>query len=144
MRVACPECAAEYDLPPAFVARLGGGKTVRCARCGTTWAPPPPAEPAPPNPPPETPPPAAPSSSESALRFPNRPPTDMAPPPSAPEPPAAPAGERADTSRFLVLGWAASLLLLAGAAAAAWVWRIELVEAWPPAARAFLALGLAG
>ena len=141
MRVACPECSAEYDLPPALAARLGGGKTVRCARCGTTWAPPPPApgELAPGNPvPPEPPAPAAPSSPESALRFPDPPPP--AAPPPAPEPAGAPA---ADTSRFVTLAWAASLLLLAAAAAAAWTWRVDLVEAWPPAARAFIALGLA-
>lgn len=152
MRVACPECAAEYVLPPALAARLGDGKTVRCARCGTTWAPPPPPDDVASNglapnelalgSPPDLPAPAtdAAPSPESALRFPDPPPSAAAPPPLAPPP--AEAG--ADTSRFVLLAWASSLLLLAGAAAAAWTWRIDLVEAWPPAARAFIALGLAG
>ena len=34
MRIACPKCAAEYEVPPAMI---GGGKNVRCARCRTTW-----------------------------------------------------------------------------------------------------------
>ena len=150
MRVACPECAAEYDLPPAIAARLEGGKTVRCARCGTTWAPPPPRldDFAPENPAPDSPAPAGPPQApaapppppQSAPRFPDPPP----PLPGLPVPRQEAAEARADTSRFVTLAWAASLLLLAGAAAAAWVWRIELVEAWPPAARAFVALGLAG
>ena len=157
MRVACPECAAEYDLPPAVAARLDGGKTVRCARCGTTWSPPPPAAestaaagppvPEPPMPGPEAtgPETAEPDAIEPEAAFPEsalRPPEP--PPAEAAEPLPAPAGGTLDRSRVTALAWAASLLLLAGAAGAAWLWRIELVEAWPPAARAFIALGLAG
>ncbi|HWX50349.1 MAG TPA: hypothetical protein VNZ61_20050 [Roseomonas sp.] len=40
-----------------------------------------------------------------------------------------------------LLAWAASLLVVAGAVVALWVWRAELMAAWPPAARLFQALG---
>ncbi|MBP0446348.1 zinc-ribbon domain-containing protein [Roseomonas sp. SSH11] len=167
MRVACPECAAEYQLPPALASRLGEGRTVRCARCGTAWAPGAvaalPAGPGaavPPEGPGAAAPPAAPGPArphagpapaatpeEPMLEVPPRPARSFdaaEPPPRArwpeldPPPPASP------PSRGAGLGWALSLLLLAGVAAAAWHWRVELVEVWPPAARVFLALGVAG
>jgi predicted Zn finger-like uncharacterized protein len=37
MRIACPHCHATYDVPDALLA--GGGKQVRCARCGKEWSP---------------------------------------------------------------------------------------------------------
>jgi predicted Zn finger-like uncharacterized protein len=169
MRVACPECSAEYDLPPALAARLAEGRTVRCARCGTAWAPGVPeqgdraadraadradlrtewAEE------PEG------GASAPSWDLQDRPgdasPAGPLPGPASPEPPvplppssqpavaeASPEPRATAGRRAAGLGWAASLLLLVGAAAAAWFWRIELVAAWPPAARAFMALGLAG
>jgi fatty acid desaturase len=68
------------------------------------------------------------------------------PPPlvSSRPPEPIPAASRAAPAWGTGLAWAASLLLLAAAAGAAWYWRVSLVEAWPPAARAFMALGLAG
>ncbi|MBB5694152.1 hypothetical protein [Muricoccus pecuniae] len=70
------------------------------------------------------------------------------PPPAYPSAlvlvPSAPAAAAKRPLALLAAAWAASVLLLAGAAAAAWSWRVDLVEAWPPAARAFIALGLAG
>lgn len=132
MRVACPDCSAAYELPPALAARLGEGRPLRCARCGHTWKPDPSAE----APAPGEAAPAPPAPGAAAPEEPRRP---EAPPPAAPAMPGpvTPAG-------LLAAAWAASLLLLAGMAAAAWTWRIDLVEAWPPAARAFMALGLAG
>ncbi len=158
MRVACPECAAEYDLPPALAARLAEGRSVRCARCGTSWAPgaaqgeaqgeaggedqgeargeagaEEQAAQAPPFPPP------------NAFEAGEPPPRPSAAPPVTPDPAVpAPDAEAAGGSRAVGLAWGASLLLLAMAAVAAWHWRVDLVEAWPPAARAFMALGLAG
>ena len=35
MRIACPTCAAEYEVPAS---RLTPGKTVRCVRCGGQWS----------------------------------------------------------------------------------------------------------
>jgi hypothetical protein len=42
---------------------------------------------------------------------------------------------------LLWAAWIGSVLLLAGGAAAAWVWRADVAEAWPPAARLFAMLG---
>jgi predicted Zn finger-like uncharacterized protein len=36
MRIVCPNCSAEYEVPEA---RLRAGRAVRCARCGGTWVP---------------------------------------------------------------------------------------------------------
>jgi predicted Zn finger-like uncharacterized protein len=36
MRIACPSCAAEYEVPAS---RLTPRKIVRCARCGGEWMP---------------------------------------------------------------------------------------------------------
>ncbi len=36
MRIACPSCAAAYDVPEAL---LAGRKSVRCARCSNDWRP---------------------------------------------------------------------------------------------------------
>ncbi|WP_426959699.1 zinc-ribbon domain-containing protein [Muricoccus radiodurans] len=159
MRVACPNCAAEYDLPPAVTARLAGGKTVRCTRCGTSWAPelPSPERQTPERQTPErqTPErqtPERPAREEAAPRpvfSAAEPPLDMprppAPAPLPPKPRAEPVPvERPQPRAALGIAWAASLLILAGAAYAAWHWRAEVVAAWPPAARAYMALGLAG
>jgi predicted Zn finger-like uncharacterized protein len=170
MRVACPECSAEYELPPAVVARLGaGGRAVRCARCGTSWTPDPPSEPAPegsdrfvesapmlaasvqPTP---VQPAAVQPASGAVPSVPAPPPAESAPRTARVEeasrrrddfaPPALQPGERPARPAGAGLAWAASLLLLAAAAAAAWHWRVEVVAAWPPAARIFQALGLAG
>lgn len=35
MRIICPDCAAQYELPPELAARLP--MRVRCARCGNEW-----------------------------------------------------------------------------------------------------------
>ncbi|MFC7735476.1 zinc-ribbon domain-containing protein [Roseomonas sp. GCM10028921] len=162
MRVACPECAAEYDLPPALATRLGEGRTVRCARCGTTWVPGPlpvasaqPAAEAAEAAPAGAPPPPAPRREEPVRPAVGRgaePPSPAFPasllsPAPSPLPvfvPGAPPVVRESPAPLLVAAWGASVLVLAGAAAAAWYWRVDLVEAWPPAARAFIALGLAG
>ena len=34
MRIACPTCTAEYEVP---LSMIGPGKSVRCARCRTVW-----------------------------------------------------------------------------------------------------------
>ena len=35
MLIVCPSCATSYMIDPASVG--SGGRTVRCARCKTTW-----------------------------------------------------------------------------------------------------------
>ena len=54
------------------------------------------------------------------------------------------AGPDGPRPAVLATAWAASFLLLAAAAWAVLSWRVEIVAAWPPAARAFIALGLGG
>jgi hypothetical protein len=43
---------------------------------------------------------------------------------------------------LLALGWLVSIGVLVGLGWAGVVWRAEVVEAWPPAARLYIALGL--
>jgi hypothetical protein len=177
MRVACPECAAEYDLPPAFAARLSEGRTLRCARCGITWAPQAPSLAEPPEAPavakisaPATAPASAPAAPAAETPAPGAPATPTAPvpalhaaspdsdlsdalaalfvaddpPPRSADRPQPQAPASAPSAWATAFAWTGSILLLFGAAAAAWHWRFDLVEAWPPAVRAFIALGLAG
>ncbi|WP_372621232.1 zinc-ribbon domain-containing protein [Falsiroseomonas sp.] len=86
MRIACPNCSAEYEVPDSLLAT--GPRLLRCARCGHQFqaalpgAPPAP-EAAPP--PPAAPPPAA-APEEAAPPPPPEPP----PPPPEPPPPAEP------------------------------------------------------
>ena len=165
MRIACPSCHAEYEVPDAMLA--GGGRQLRCARCGHGFlgalpgaapgAQPVPA-PAPPSDPPATDPPAkapladAPLATDSApspapsepvpapVTAPERPPPTRGPlqhsPIDAPEDPPPPAPGR------LVAAWLGSLALVGAGVAALLVFHAEIAAAWPPAARLYAALGL--
>jgi len=131
MRVACPECSAEYEIPPALADQLTEGRSLRCARCGTAWVP----QGAP----------AAPVAEPHEVHAPAEPefprPIDP-PPPSYRREAEAPSGDDGEAGHA-ALAWGTSLVVLAGLAAGAWHWRVSLVEAWPPLARVFMALGLA-
>jgi predicted Zn finger-like uncharacterized protein len=178
MRIACPGCAAEYDVPDTLLA--AGPRPLRCARCGTEFrAELPPAEPfvaaaepaavpvaaaasAAPPPPPGSEPVVAPPEPPSAM--PERGPAQAV---AAPEDEAAQEAPRPLPSRarqhapiypplprreeqeaaaergVALAGWAGSLILLATAVWLVYAWRAEIIELWPPAARLFIALGLA-
>jgi len=142
MRIECPGCGAAYEVREEL---LPPGRPVRCTRCGRSWVPL------------EAPAPAGsgaapverPVEAEAPVRrrpIPLRVRSRLAAPAAQEEP--AP-GLRTPTDspreeRELVaplLAWAASLLVVAGAVVALWVWRAELMAAWPPAARLFQALG---
>ena len=86
------------------------------------------------------PPPPSPMAEE-----PRRAPTPLAeeprPEPMAPPVPPAEAAQGA-SSRGLRAAWAASIALLIGGGLAAIIKRDAVMEAWPPAARLFAALGL--
>lgn len=94
MRIACPNCSAEYDVPDSLLAT--GPRLLRCARCKTQFeaampgaAPPAPVVAAPPPEPealPEPPPAPPPEPSPAAAE---RPPEPPAPLPGRPEPGAA-------------------------------------------------------
>lgn len=87
---------------------------------------------------------------EAAAPAPQAPSAAIAPMPAPEEPPpeplvaGAPLTEAANEapSRGLRVAWAASIALLIGGGLAAIIKRDALMEAWPPAARLFGALGL--
>lgn len=124
MRITCPSCAADYEVPDTL---LAGGRALRCQRCGTQFtagAAEPPAVAPPPAPPVED-------------ARPPAPPPAPAPPAPDSEPPAAGVERRASR-----VGWIISLIVLAAAAVLAVAYRAEIIAAWPPAERLFRALGL--
>ena len=133
MHIACPSCAATYDLPER---QLAGGRAVRCARCGTSWTPVP-----------LTPPPPAAATSVAGpvplIPAPPRPPRVMVLPQ-----PAVAAGtldsRRPNQRQLLLAAWALSIAVLLLAGWAAVTWREGIMRAWPPSERAYAALGLAG
>ncbi|MBE9605056.1 zinc-ribbon domain-containing protein [Acetobacteraceae bacterium H6797] len=141
MRVECPHCAALYDIPDHLLA--GGTRSLRCARCAHEWVPgagsgteaaPETAATADSSPPePELPPGAEEDDGEEASFHSAADREAMLAPPPPPEP--------ASSGGALWFSWAASLALLAGGAAGAWVWRDAVMEAWPPAAHLFAWLG---
>ncbi len=116
MRIACPSCAAEYDVPAS---RLPPHKKVRCVRCGGEWVPVREAI--------ETEP-----ETEAALPEPVLP-VISAPPPVAP-PIAGPAvsGKLAPSPVGLAAAWVMTFIFLAASLAATIVWRADIMRAWPP------------
>jgi predicted Zn finger-like uncharacterized protein len=155
MRIICPSCDATYEVPDAMLA--GAARKVRCARCGNEWVPTPVSiaplaleeseadfaahEPhAPPHAEPPLP-PEPPGRAEPRL-HPLRPRHEVARGPEPPDDdddddePPRPGGLR------VVLAWSLSLLVLAGLAVAAVQWRGQVMAAWPPSERLYVALGL--
>ena len=127
MRLVCPSCSVAYEVPDSLVP---AGRAVRCARCAGEWtpvavevaeaAPEPQQEPSP------------------GVREPDPP-----PPFTAMERLAAhPAVSQPD--RLLRAAWALSVLLLVAVLAGGYVWRGEIMHAWPPSARMYAALGIGG
>jgi predicted Zn finger-like uncharacterized protein len=129
MRVLCPACGAAYEVPDRLI---GQGRRLRCAKCEHDWmvrpaAPPMPApmpEPAP-----------APEAAPAGRAAPQRAPMIIDPP--LPRLGDTPPGR----ALGLWLAWVASVLMVGGLLAGLWLFRLEVVAAWPPAARLFLALG---
>ncbi|MGG5818891.1 zinc-ribbon domain-containing protein [Falsiroseomonas sp. HW251] len=152
MRIACPNCAAAYEVPDQALAT--GPRLLKCARCGHRFeaalpgAPPSSAAPEPPPPPPEPeplPPPAAPAPpSEPTAEPPPAEEPDRPPPTRGPtqHSPIAPLPEAPKRDPRLLAAWVLSVALLVAAAWAAVHFRTEVVRAWPPATRLFAALGL--
>jgi predicted Zn finger-like uncharacterized protein len=121
MRIACPSCDAEYDVPDRLLA--GAARTLRCSRCRADFALP------------QAAPPPAPE-----------PPAVVAPTPTLLTPPMrerAPVASVPPTQAALLRAWIASLVVVTGAVAGLLVFRAEVMAAWPPAARMFAVLGLA-
>ncbi len=139
MRITCPACEATYEVPARL---LGAARQLRCAKCKHLWQPaieeaepvaapervvlPPVAPVAPPPPPLREVPPPTPAARRS---------------PELIEPPLPMLQDRPPASRGIYAAWAVSLALVAGIGTGLWLYRADVVEAWPPAARLFAALG---
>lgn len=163
MRIACPTCAAAYEVPDAILA--AGPRLLRCARCSTEFPaalpeaearpqattvadpapdpiPEPSAEPPPrdASPAPDPMPPSPEPAPDLAVAPRDRPPPTRGPavpsPIEPPEPPAA-SGQGA-----LAAAWMASVAAIAAGVFALLHWQAEIAAAWPPAARLYAALGL--
>lgn len=131
MRIACPDCNAVYELPPESV-RPGRG--VKCARCATVWVPVA-LEDAEPEIRP-----LAPEPSPDPAPQPEPPPSPREPTP-IPEPPPTP--EAPQRSVFpVLLAWLLTAVILAALAWAAITQRTAIIQAWPPAERAYRLLHL--
>ena len=125
MRIACPSCATEYEVPAS---RLPPQKMVRCARCGGEWMAtreavqnvPPPEAVASPDPPP------GPIASLPAI-------TAMDRLTASVPPRASPAG--------LTAAWISTAIVLVAAVAAIIAWRGDIMRAWPPSSRILAAGG---
>ena len=146
MRIACASCNAAYDVPPE---RVPPGKGVKCARCGTVWIPVERIDAGPVI----TPTPAADVVTwpETAAR--ETPELDVPVPvgngdepdnagPAALVPLVAARPAAALRNGAVLIGWALSILLLAGIGWAAVQHRATIVQAWPSAARAYALIGL--
>jgi predicted Zn finger-like uncharacterized protein len=140
MLIECPKCAAGFQVPERLL--RDRNRPLRCGQCGTVFA---------------TPEPPAPEPEPFAFRAPEPP----APAPMVEEPRPAPTlvaeelspksevahdtqpeAAQGASSRGLRAAWAASIVLLIGGGLAAIIKRDVVMEAWPPAARLFGALGL--
>ena len=139
MRITCPNCAAVYDVPAE---RLAGGRTVRCARCGSGWVPPADESALEPPPAPVVPEVAEPEVPEAATLGVAEP-----EPVSAPAPAATVGGRlrRLLAVRLpvpVLLAWVGSLVLLGALAWAMIAWRLDVMRVWPPSERLYSAFGL--
>jgi predicted Zn finger-like uncharacterized protein len=112
MRIVCPSCDAEYEVPAS---RLTSRRMVRCARCGGEWM----AAQETPEPPPD---PDPESSAEPVVQAPTLTAMDRL----ASNPPPLPRPSR------LIAAWIMTFVVLASAVAATIIWRGAIVRAWPP------------
>jgi predicted Zn finger-like uncharacterized protein len=122
MRIACPSCAAEYEVPTS---RLTPRKLVRCARCGGEWVAIRDASELSPD-----------ANDTLAEHDPDR--TREAegalPPMTAMDRLAASAPPPSRPAR-LTAAWIMTFVILAVAVAAVIAWREPIVRAWPPSGR---------
>ena len=124
MRVSCPNCAAEYEVPSD---RLNARRKVRCARCDSVWAPVQEAQTV---------------ASDNEAVEPLEKPADSVPT-DQPVIGGATAMDRLAATSVprnsigLRAAWVASVVLLVGSAAATVTWRGRIVQAWPASALVF-------
>lgn len=153
MRIACPSCAAVYEVPDAA---LAASTELRCARCGHQWVPAPEFLPQAVRAPyPEA--DAADTHIDADVALAPEPATDLppaeaedhppaprVPPRRAPRPLAPPPVEEPLTKPgpAVVVAWALSILIVLGVIVGGVVLRDRVMSVWPPSARLYTALGL--
>ena len=128
MRIDCPGCAAEYDVPEV---RLVARKLVRCARCGVEWQP------------------ARVGAAAGAAPEPDHGHPAPARTVVAPEPvPGIQAMDRLAAAAALdgppaglMAVWVLTVLVLVGAVVAAVTWRDAVMRTWPPSGRILVYFG---
>ena len=137
MQIDCPSCSAGFEVPERML--RDRTRPLRCSQCRTVFP---------------MPDPPAPEPEPMAWRAPEPPPPRVVeePPPAPvieellpePEPAEETLAEAANeaSARRLRAAWAASIMLLIGGGLTAIIKRDAVMEAWPPAARLFAALGL--
>ncbi len=140
MRIVCPSCAATYEIADGMLVKP---RTVRCSRCAREWVqdPIPKADSAAAA---ELSPALQEVSGQGAEALANRPADPIPAPPPPPAPAMVPA-QPVPAGRLpspaprtgLTLAWIGSILLLAALAFAAYRYRVEIQQAWPPSARLF-------
>ena len=128
MRIACPSCAAEYDVPES---RVRPGKMVRCARCGGEWMAAEAVEDI-----------AAPvEAAKSAEDFRAEAQVGQSTELPITAPSMTAMGQLAayrppsPSQAGLFSAWVLTAVVLVGAVAAAVTWRDEIVRIWPPSSR---------
>lgn len=124
MQLACPACAATYQVPDALI---GDGRQMHCVRCGEEWFARPPAP---------LPIIAVPAPVVEVETSPTVPVVAKPPPLVAATAPAKRSGSLA-----LLLAWLGSVGLWAGGLYGLWAMRQELSTFWPPIARLYALLG---
>ncbi len=123
MRVLCPACDAQYDVPDRLI---GTGRRLRCARCDHDWAV---------RPPPAVVPEAVPAEAPAVAPAPLGVAAEARPAPARRPSRAAVGG------LGLWLAWLASVGAVLLALAGLWLFRAELSGAWPPIQRLYGLLG---
>ena len=135
MRIACPYCAAAYDVADSL---LPAGRIVQCARCSQAWVP---VE-------------AALVDEPEPERFPSALAAEQKPQPA----PAAEAGSlrltpvdrlaqraplpRSSGGAAQGVFWAVSIAVVLGVLWGAYAWRDDVMAHWPQSIRAYSLLGL--
>lgn len=115
MILTCPACSTRYMVEPPDLGR--SGRRVRCAKCGHSWM----QGPAPDLP--------------KAVAVAAEPEADFEPRRAARTARAAPAKKGA-------VGWLVFLVVVGGGLAAAYHFRQQIVDYWPPAVRLYTELGI--
>ena len=145
MQLACPACAAIYNVPDSMI---GEGRMMHCARCAHEWfarplpkaaLPEPMPAPAMPEASPAPPEPRAPIAPAPIARAPIA--LAPPPPPRMAEAPPPPEPKSSQGQLLLRLAWVASLGLVAWGGYFVWTERARMTELWPPIARLYGLLG---